>query len=142
MTIPAPAVPDVNEIVLEGRLSADPDVKELDSGTRLVLLRVVSRRPDGPRVDSLPVVVGPPPQRGHRRLPGQAAAKEVRRAAGLSLDDRVRVVGRLQRHFWDAGGIRRSRLQVVAETVERLVRPDQVGSRSSASSSSALGSSS
>lgn len=111
---------DVNEVVLEGRLSADPDVKDLDSGARLVLLRVVSRRPDGPRVDSLPVVVGPPPERGRRRAPGQAGVRAVRRAAGLAVDDRVRVVGRVQRHFWDAGGARRSRIQIVAETVERL----------------------
>lgn len=112
--------PDVNEVVLAGRLSAAPDVKDLDAGTQLVLLRVVSRRPDGSRVDSLPVVVGPPPERGRRRAPGQARARDVRRAAGLAADDRVRVVGRVQRHFWDAGGARRSRIQVVAETVERL----------------------
>lgn len=112
--------PDVNEVVLEGRLSADPDVKDLDSGAQLVLLRVVSRRPDGSRVDSLPVVVGPPPERGRRRTSGQALARDVRRAASLAVDDRVRVVGRVQRHFWDAGGVRRSRIQVVAETVERI----------------------
>jgi single-strand DNA-binding protein len=110
---------DLNEVVLEGRLSAEPDVKELPSGGQLVLLRVVARRPDGRRVDSLPVVVGPAPGRGQRRAPGQPSARDVRRAAGLAVDDRVRVVGRLQRHFWDAGGARRSRLQVVAETVER-----------------------
>lgn len=116
----APAGADVNQLVLVGRLSADPDVKQLASGGQLVLLRVVARRPDGPRVDSLPVVVGPPPTRGRRREPGQATARDVRRAAALTTDDRVRVTGRLQRHFWDAGGVRRSRLQVVAETVERL----------------------
>lgn len=112
--------PDVNEVVLEGRLSAAPDLKDLDGGGQLVLLRVVSRRGDGPRVDSLPVVVGPAPDRGRHRAPGQAAARDVRRAASLAADDRVRVVGRVQRHFWDADGTRRSRIQVVAETVERL----------------------
>jgi hypothetical protein len=110
---------DVNQLVLEGRLSADPDVKELDGGAVLVLLRVVVRRPDGSRVDSLPVVVGPPPARGRRREPGQARARDVRRAAGLAAGDRVRVEGFLQRRFWDAGGGRRSRLQVVAATLDR-----------------------
>lgn len=110
---------DVNEIVVEGRLSGPPDVRELESGVRLVLLKVVARRPDGSRVDSLPVAVGPAPERGQRRTPGQASAREVNRAAKLAEGDRVRVTGFLQRRFWDAGGVRRSRLQVVAETVDR-----------------------
>lgn len=110
---------DVNTLVIAGRLSAEPDVKELESGTTLVLLRVVVRRPDGSRVDSLPVVVGPAPQRGHRRAPGQARARDVRRASSLRAGDRVRVEGFLQRRFWDAGGSRRSRLQVVAAALER-----------------------
>lgn len=110
---------DENTLVIAGRVSADPDVKELGDGVTLVLLRVVVRRPDGSRVDSLPVVVGPPPRRGQRRAPGQAATRDVRRAAALREGDRVRVEGFLQRRFWDAGGSRRSRLQVVAAALER-----------------------
>ncbi len=119
MVSPTEQLEDVNEVTVEGRLSAPPDVRELDSGARLVLLRVVARRPDGTRVDSLPVAVGPAPARGQRRAPGQASAREVDRAAKLAEDDRVRVTGFLQRRFWDANGVRRSRLQVVAETVRR-----------------------
>ncbi|MBW3662920.1 MAG: hypothetical protein KY469_07460 [Actinobacteria bacterium] len=108
-----------NEIRLSGYLSAPPDIKELESGATIVLLRVVVRRPDGDRVDSLPVAVGPPPRRGERRAVGQATARTVRHAAGLDEGDEVVVSGWLQRRFWDAGGQRRSRLQVVAETVAR-----------------------
>lgn len=111
---------DRNEVVLEGRLSAPPDVRELPSGSDLVLLRVVVRRPDGSRVDSLPVAVGPPPLRGRRRRAGQALSRTVRAAARLSDGDRVRVTGWVQRRFWDAGGVRRTRLQVVAEDVSRV----------------------
>lgn len=114
------ASPDVNDVVLEGRLSADPDVKDLESGSRLVLLRVVARRPDGARVDSLPVVVGPPPERGRRRSAGQATSRVVARAARLVEGDRVRVTGFLQRHFWNAAGTRLTRLQIVAEDLRRI----------------------
>lgn len=111
---------DRNHIVLEGRLSADPERRELPSGDELVQLRVVVQRPDGSGVDSLPVVVGPGPPKGQRRRPGQASRREVRRAGGLACDEGVRVEGWLQRRFWAAEGARRTRLQVVATSVERI----------------------
>lgn len=111
---------DLNHVAIEGRLSADPEVKDLESGDRVVILRVVARRPDGSRVDSLPVAVGPPPAKGQRRAPGQAGRREVTRASKLAEGDRVHVEGFLQRRFWAAGGVRRSRLQVVAETIEQV----------------------
>lgn len=111
--------PDHNAIRLEGRLSAAPQVKDLRSGEQLVLLKVVVRRPDPRRADSLPVVVGPPPGRGRRRAPDQAGRRTVALAARLAQDDRVEVTGTLQRHFWDAEGGRRSRLQVRAAELRR-----------------------
>lgn len=108
-----------NAVRLNGRLSAVPEVKELRSGATLVLLRVVVRRPDGERVDSLPVAVGPAPDKGRKRRPGQATLRTVRAAAGMEEGDEVVVEGWLQRRFWDAGGQRRSRLQVIAESVTR-----------------------
>lgn len=117
---PGPETQDHNHVSIEGRLSADPELKDLESGDRLVILRVVARRPDGTRGDSLPVAVGPPPPKGQRRAPGQAGRREVTRASKLSEGDRVRVEGFLQRRFWAAGGVRRSRLQVVAESIERV----------------------
>jgi single-strand DNA-binding protein len=109
---------DVNRIVLEGRLSQEPEEKSLPSGDVLVVLRVVVRRPDGARVDSIEVAVGPPPARGHRRAPGQALTRTVRRSASLRAGDRVRVEGHLERRFWRAGGAPRTRMQVVASEVE------------------------
>ena len=111
---------DRNRIELEGRLSRPPEEKELPSGDRLVLLRVVVRRPDGSRVDSIEVAVGPPPSRGRRRRPGQALTGTVRRAAGLAEGDRVRVEGHLERRFWRAGGGPRTRLQVVAAELQEV----------------------
>lgn len=108
---------DQNHIELEGRLSRAPEVKELPSGDRLVVLRVVVQRPGGERVDSIEVAVGPPPSRGHRRAPGQALTRTVERAAGLGEGDRVRIEGRLERRFWRAGGGPRTRMQVVAAEV-------------------------
>ncbi len=105
-----------NEVSLRGRLSRDPEVRTLPSGDELVLLRVVAERPDGSRTDSLPVCVGPAPV-GRRRRRTEATRTTVRRAARLSARDAVAVRGWLQRRFWDAGGQRRSRLQVVATEV-------------------------
>lgn len=113
------AAPAANSVRLTGRLSVDPERRELPSGDTLVLLRVVVERPDGSRRDSLPVVVGPAPVRGQRRRPGQAAAATVRRAAALAVGDDVVVEGWLERRFWRAGDARRTRLQVVAERVAR-----------------------
>lgn len=112
---------DRNRIELEGRLSRDPEDKELPSGDRLVVLRVVVERPDGSRSDSVEVAVGPPPGRGQRRAPGQALTSTVRRAAALVQGDRVHVVGHLERRFWRTAGGPRTRMQVVAAEVEPVV---------------------
>lgn len=111
---------DRNHTVLEGRLSRPAEERELPSGDRLVVLRVVVRRPDGERADSIEVAVGPPPGRGKRRTPGQALARTVRRSARLDVGERVRVEGHLERRFWRAGSSSRTRVQVVAHDVTVL----------------------
>lgn len=108
---------DRNQVRITGRLSADADVKDLPSGDVLVLLKVVVDRAEGNRVDSLPVVVGPGPAKGRRRNRIQPTRRTVTRATRLAEGDRVAVEGWLKRHFWDAGGVRRSRIQVVATEV-------------------------
>lgn len=115
----ADTVQDRNAITITGRLSADADIKDLPSGDVLVLLKVVVGRAEGNRVDSLPVVVGPGPAKGRPRNAIQAARRTVTRATKLREGDRVTVEGWLKRHFWDAGGMRRSRLQVVATEISR-----------------------
>lgn len=106
-----------NEVHVRGRLSRDAEVRTLPSGDEVVLLRVVAERPDGRRVDSLPVAVGPAPT-GRRRRPTEATMTTVRRAPRLVEGDVVEARGWLQRRFWDAGGQRRSRLQVVATELQ------------------------
>lgn len=109
-----------NRVELVGTLSAPPDVKDLSSGSRLVLLKMVVDRPDGSRRDSLPVVVGPPPDRGRHLTPGQADTATVRRAAALDEGARVTVRGWLKRHFWQAPEGTRTRLQVVAAELDAV----------------------
>lgn len=106
-----------NQVVLRGRLSVAPDARDLDSGDRLVLLRVVVERRDGRGEDSIPVVVGPtaPRSRGRR---GQASSRIVRETAELRAGDEVRVEGWVERRFFVAtGGRRTSRVRVVAVDV-------------------------
>ena len=54
---------DLNLIVLCGRLAVEPELKEFDSGSRLVRL-LVTVRSDEPRrrVDVVPVTLWDPPQ--------------------------------------------------------------------------------
>lgn len=109
-----------NVVRLSGRVTAAPEERELPSGDRLVALRVLVPRADDSRGDSIPVVVGPAPASGTRRGRGQASATVVKRAAQLEVGDEVTLEGWLQRRFWEtAGGVRASRLQVVATTIAR-----------------------
>lgn len=119
------ATDDVNRVVLEGRLTRDPEERTLPSGDLLVVLRVAVHRPDGSRIDSVEVAVGPPPGRGHRRAPGQALTATVRSCAARRAGDRVRVEGHLERRFWRAGGAPRTRMQVVAHEVRTLSDPGE-----------------
>jgi len=111
---------NANRVELLGHLTVPPEPRTLPSGDELVSLRVSVLRPDGSRRDSLPVTVGPAPTRGTRRQPGQATAAIVRLAAKLDEGDTVIVNGWLRRRFWDTGGgLRATRIEVVAETVQR-----------------------
>lgn len=103
-----------NRIQLSGTVSRTPQVKRLRSGDELVVLRLLVRRPDDSRADSIEVAVGPAPGRGRHRRPGQALGATVRRAASLPEGRQVSVVGHLERRFWRSGEGTRTRLQVVA----------------------------
>ena len=106
-----------NEVVLVGRVPADPEERELPSGDRLVTWRLVvtrspSRRPPAtgraPTVDTVDCV---------------AWTASTRRAAlGLRPDDVVEVHGALRRRFWRAGAAAASRCEVEASTVRRVSR--------------------
>lgn len=116
---------DVNAVRLRGRLSSEPARRTLPSGDEVVGLRVVVRRPDGGSVDAIDVSVGPAPGAGGRRRSGQLGRRALAAAERLAVDQRIEVVGELRRRWWDAGGARRSRIEVRATAVIAVV--DDVG---------------
>ncbi len=95
----------MNVVVLCGQLSAPPEVRDLESGSKLVRSLVIIRS-DLPRrrVDVVPVVLWDPPP-GHDLLEARAG-------------DQVWVAGTVQRRFWSTPEGRRSQLEVVATHVE------------------------
>ena len=98
---------DFNLVVLAGRLAAPPEIREFDSGSRLVryLMTVRSERPQ--RVDVIPVTLWDPEDDllDEDPAPGR----------------RLVAVGAVQRRFWSGTEGRRSRIEVVARLVD--VRP-------------------
>ncbi len=102
---------DLNLAVIAGTLSAPPEIRTFESGTKLAryLVTVRSTEPRK-RVDVVPVV--------HWDPPDDAATEELERG------DRVYIVGTVQRRFWNAPDGRRSRLEVVAHHVQPF--PDDV----------------
>jgi single-strand DNA-binding protein len=108
---------DVNAVRLRGRLSTVPVRRTLPSGDEVVALRLVVRRPDTSTVDTVDVSVGPAPAAGRRASVGQVGRRSLAAAERLEVDQRVEVVGELRRRWWDAGGTRRSRLEVRATAV-------------------------
>lgn len=90
-----------NVAVIVGELSSPPDIRLLDSGSRLVRLQMRTGA-EGGGLTSVPVAVWDPP----------AAV------AGLEEGDAVVVVGRVERHFFKMrDGGTGSRVEVVATTV-------------------------
>jgi single-stranded DNA-binding protein len=95
---------DLNLIVLCGRLAVDAEVREFDSGARLIRY-LVTVRVDHPRrrVDVVPVTLWDPVE----DLVTQPGEK----------GDRIWVCGSVQRRYWESPDGRRSRVEVVAEQV-------------------------
>jgi hypothetical protein len=79
----------------------------------VVRLRLVLARGDGV-TDAIPVQVGPAPGPGRRARRGQTGRRDLTDAERLTPGSWVSVEGRLQRRWWQAGGGRRSQLEVVA----------------------------
>ena len=104
----------VNSVTLVGRVSAEPDLRELPSGDRLVTLRVVVDRP---------------PERGSAKRVVDVidvacwSKRTQRTATSLGSDDTVRVEGSLRRRFFTAGAGRASRYEVEARRLVRVSLP-------------------
>jgi single-strand DNA-binding protein len=109
-------VGDTNEVRLIGRISSAPERRVLPSGDEVLLFRIVVQRPDG-GVDAVPVQVGPAPPAGGRLAPGLTGRRVLAAVERFDVDDRVEVSGGLRRRWWEAGGARRSVLEVRATTV-------------------------
>lgn len=115
-----------NEVTLRGRLAAVADERELPSGDRIALLRLVvprdgptRRRRDGvetPRratVDTIDVVCW--------------SAATRRTAARLRAGDLVEVEGALRRRFFGGPGGRQSRYEVEAGGLRRVAGGGSAG---------------
>jgi single-strand DNA-binding protein len=95
---------DLNLVVLAGRLAAPPEIRQFESGARLVryLITVRSEEPTR-RVDVVPVTLWEPP--------------EELLDADPQPGTRLWVAGSVQRRFWSESEGRRSRLEVVADQI-------------------------
>jgi single-strand DNA-binding protein len=108
-----------NEVVLVGRVSADPEDKELPSGDVLTTFRLVVDRPPPRR--ALPEGVR---SATTDTLDCVAWSGGVRRSArALRAGDVVAVEGALRRRFWRSPVGASSRCEIELETVKRLQRP-------------------
>jgi single-stranded DNA-binding protein len=96
---------ECNLVVLAGRLAIDPEERSSDSGARLVRY-LVTVRTEAPRrrVDVVPVILWDP--------------KPAHLAPLLQRGTQVMVVGAVHRRFWEGNDGRRSRLDIVAHSVD------------------------
>lgn len=95
---------DLNLMVLWGRLATDPELREFDSGSRLMRF-LVTTKTDHPRhrVDVIPVTLWDPDD----ELVDNPGTK----------GQRVWICGAVQRRFWEGPEGRQSRVEVVADQV-------------------------
>ncbi len=91
----------MNLVVLKGRLSSEPTVRELQSGSLLMTFELTTRVDDV--AVSVPLVWFDPP-------------KAVSVAAG----DEISAVGTVRRRFYRAGGATQSRTEVVVQLLGRV----------------------
>lgn len=95
---------DLNLVVIMGTLAVDGELKQFDSGSRLirylVTVRVATPRR---RVDVIPVTLWDP-------------SDELWQDAG-NRGDRIWVTGALQRRYWESPDGRRSRMELTAEQI-------------------------
>jgi len=95
---------DLNIVVIAGRLAAAPEVRSFDNGSNLVRYLVTTRAEEPRRrIDVIPVVLWDAGQQ----------------ALSLERGERVWVAGAVQRRFWSDDHSRRSRIEVVARSIQR-----------------------
>jgi len=95
----------VNTVELSGRVSGEPEARELPSGDQLVTMRLVVARPTGGPVDTIDLACWSP---------------SARRSAGRVADgDHVHVTGALRRRFFRTPGGAASRYEVEVTKLSR-----------------------
>lgn len=110
----------VNEVLLVGRLAADPVLRELPSGDLLVSFRLVVDRPPAARRAPR---AGSSPSRAPTVDTLECAAwrKDVQRSLARAAPGEVlEVHGALRRRFWRTGTGAASRSEVEATRVRRV----------------------
>jgi single-strand DNA-binding protein len=90
----------MNVVVLRGRLSSEPSIRELASGSVVMNLELTTRVDDV--ASSVPLVWVDPPQH-----------------AAVATGDEVSVVGSVRRRFFRSGGTTQSRTEVVVAHLSR-----------------------
>src|SRR5215472_8742240 len=100
----------MNIVVVAGRLSSTPVLRELPSGDEVLNLEVTVPGADDAPSESVPVAWTSPPAW----------------ASDLDAGNPVVVLGRVRRRFFRAGGTTQSRTEVVAEHVAPAGRKRQV----------------
>lgn len=105
---------DVDLAVLCGKVASAPEVREFDSGARLMKLLITIRtKTPKSRIDVIPVAYWDPPQGLIDEPP--------------EVGERVWVTGSVQRRFWEGPDGRKSRLEIIAEVLTvGDYRPDRI----------------
>ena len=102
-----------NEVLLTGRVSGEPQERELPSGDHVVQFRVVVRR-------ATPRLAGAGSKAGVDTIDVSCWTKALqRKALRCSPGDAVTVHGALRRRFWRAPGGPASRYEVEVTALER-----------------------
>ena len=106
-----------NEVLLIGRVSGEPEVRQMPSGDEMVSLRLVVRRP-APKVGRAS---------GSRQVIdtidcGGWLAGPKRAMLGLRSGDTVQIVGSVHRRFYRVGPGPASRYEIEVAKVKRLAR--------------------
>jgi single-stranded DNA-binding protein len=103
---------DLNLAVIAGTLAAPPEIREFESGSRLIRFLITTRVEEPRRrTDVVPVTLWDP--------------EDALVAADLPPGQRMWAAGALQRRFWSTADGRRRRLEFVAHAVQLRNEADE-----------------
>lgn len=111
---------DYNVAVIAGRLAAPAEIREFESGSRLIRF-LITTRVEEPRhrVDVVPVTLWDP--------------DDALVAANLPPGQRMWAAGALQRRYWSSANGRQNRLEFVAHAIQlRDNKDEEIASTTSA----------